>query len=92
MPHRFIFATRADLEPGIRAVEAQHPLKYVEYTFHLSFDVPIYKSALGIPELGIERARSVIASDSYLILPTEVEIFVRKSPQADGAMYYVNRA
>jgi hypothetical protein len=81
-----MFATRNDLEPGIRRAEARRKLKYVPTGFYPAPEYPVYYSALDIPNLGTTRSR-IIQGNEYLVYPAEAEVFTRAITQTDGSIF-----
>lgn len=89
MPLKLIFATKSDLEPGLRAIEARFPLKYVRAGFWRTPEYKAYTSALDIPELEKADHYIVDALQKYLVMLRSAEIFVRSSPQDAGGIHYM---
>jgi hypothetical protein len=89
MPTKLIFATKSDLEPGLRAIEARFPLKYVRAGFWRTPEYTAYTSALDIAELETANDHIVAALQGYLVMLRSAEIFVRSSPQDAGGIHYM---
>jgi hypothetical protein len=73
-----LFATRGDFLPGLLAVEAQLPLKYVLWGW---YDAPVpttYHSAADIPDLGREPCPIVAGGVRYLVLDREADLQFRR--------------
>lgn len=89
---KFLFATRNDLEPGIRAFEAKRAVKYMlEYSPEIglfeTYPTEVYYSLLDVPDLGIAKyGRS--PGDRYLIMDASTEVLVREIPQRRGGVRY----
>lgn len=86
---RNIFATRSDLEPGIKKMESEYKLKYTATGRHPSPQPEAFYSAFDIPEFGQsirfsykdrERRRypasSYIETQKYLVSSLEMSISV----------------
>lgn len=87
-----ILATRADLEPGIRLIEAKYALKYALCGLFRSPDVRVWRSLLDAATLGIAAGKSTPLCDAYLVLPADIDLKVRDVPQdAGGTMYSVDQ-
>ncbi len=87
MSCRGFFATRADLEPGIRAIETRYPLKYVRDSSWDTSDISIYSSALDIPDLGTATSR-YLYGDVIWIMPASAELVIQPVPQSAGGIRY----
>jgi len=72
------FATKGDLVPGMRAIEARVKLKLVEDRYYDSKAVPIIESLLSIPGLGEVSGRT---SPRYIVLPAAHKLSVRRVVQ-----------
>lgn len=97
-----IFATRSDLEPGLRSIESQMPLKYIEmYLYvtgrkdswmivpHESPEFKSYTSLLAANRLGINLTGQSITGDNYLVVDAATEIRIREVPQRKGGVNYI---
>jgi hypothetical protein len=82
------FATRADMEPGLEAVEAQRPLQYVLRGLFEARQHEVVYSAVAIPDLGFGRVGNPIVENRYLVLDSGLEIKVREVPQRRGGVRY----
>ncbi len=82
------FATKADLEPGIRQFESQHRVKYVPIGVYYTEEIPEYLSALAIPGLGY--APEVWSPDmsSYIVLSVTINAYVNVIALSAGGMRY----
>ena len=100
MTRRF-FATRADLEPGIRKIEADIPLKYIAHGWHLTPEPEAFLSALEIPEFGqavdvsyefgdrrIFKRDFYSGAQKYLVGFQEAKIGAKFVPQESGRIRY----
>jgi hypothetical protein len=97
-----IFATGADLEPGLRLIESQRRLKYValfRYSTntrgesivvpHTSPDFQEYDSLLVVPSLGANRTSDHNTGDQYLVTNADAEILFESVPQRKGGIHYL---
>ena len=84
---KYFFATRADLEPGLRLAESRLFIKYVKYGFHPTPQPAVYRSALDIPQFGISSYGRVYGMQ-YMALPAHAEVHVRPVPQVEGGILY----
>jgi len=82
------YATREDLVPVIRGVEAVGTFKYVLCGLHSTRALPEYLSALDIPSLGYASNDSAPVSSAYLVIPSHAKVVVREVPQDTGAIRY----
>jgi hypothetical protein len=73
------FATRTDLEPGLRRIEAQYELKYVPVKFYPSCDIAVYSSAIDIPEFG-KTPSTHVSIPQYLVFFPGTEINITELP------------
>lgn len=85
---KFLFATRNDLEPGIRAFEAKRSVKYMETGLFETYPTEVYYSLLDVPDLGIAKYGQVPLEDSYLVLDASTEVLIREIPQRRGGVRY----
>jgi hypothetical protein len=69
------FATRADLSPGLAAIEGMVNLQYVSDRVYRTRQVEAYRSAFEIPDLGRVRIR---VSERYLVLPRQKQAAFRR--------------
>lgn len=96
-----IFATRSDLEPGIRFVESQRQLKYVALCLysvgnrgtwivvpHESPQFETYDSLLAVDHLGVNLTGQQITGDDYLIADSPTEIKIEAVKQRKGGVHY----
>jgi len=96
-----IFATRTDLEPGLRLVESQYRLKYTarfSYTLgangrmiivpHKSPEFETYDSLLKAERLGLNFTGEHHTGDDYLILEGASEVRIRSAIQRKGGIHY----
>lgn len=91
MPTKNFFATKADMEPGLRAFEAKwkEQIKYVKTGFRSTPDTETYYSAFDIPNLGFSAGHAIIVNPQYLVLPLETEVVIEPVRQQDGRMLYL---
>jgi hypothetical protein len=89
MSGKHFFATKADMEPGLRAFEAKWKSKYIETGFRPTPDVEIYYSAFDLPNLGFSIGHSVLVSSEYLVFPVEADVAVRPVQQHNGQVLYL---
>ncbi len=73
------YATRRDLDPGLRSIERKQRLKVIEHRYFESKSVPVLESLLSIPKLGEVFQR--YSSPWYLVLPATERIKVRRVVQ-----------
>src|SRR5215471_8131416 len=98
---RSIFATRSDLQPGLRLIESQRQLKYVAVHLYTvgnrgpSIVVPnkspefeSYGSLLGVDRLGINSTGQHTTGDDYLVIGSATEVKIRAAPQKKGGVHY----
>jgi len=69
----YFFATRGDLDPGLRAIERQRPLKLARLDHYPTKAIPVIESLFAIPDLGKVAGRR---SPDFLVLPA------RRRPRA----------
>ena len=82
-------ATRNDLEPGLRAIEGRFPLKYIKGSSWDTSDVPVYTSALDIPNFGVASRGGISDPAGILwVMPASAEIVVRKVELTAGGIVY----
>lgn len=74
----FFFATPSDIIPVLRRLDSEAPLKYVETGNLTRPDRAIHLDSSTLPEPGIATHESGIASRSYLVLPRDAEVRIRK--------------
>lgn len=85
---KFLFATRNDLEPGIRAFEAKRSVKYMETGLFETFPTEVYSSLLEVPDLGIAKYGQAPLEACYLVLDASTEVRIREVPQRRGGVRY----
>lgn len=81
------FATREDLEPGLRTLE-KNPLKYVLCGLFPSESAPAFESLLALESLGRASQGNSTLCDQYLVLPRGAELKIRSVPQRKGGTKY----
>jgi hypothetical protein len=84
----YFYATREDLDPVIRGVEAVAGFRYARTGLHTSQEYPEYPSALQIPSLGRATGDSTALCEAYLVVRKEEKIAVREVRQNSGEMRY----
>jgi hypothetical protein len=82
------FATKNDLLPLMATVEAEMPVKYVETGLFSSNEPRIHMGAEFLPNLGAANHESAINCVSYLVMPREATVEVRRVSQEDGTYRY----
>jgi pentapeptide repeat protein len=83
------FATRSDLEPGLRVAEQERPLKYALSGFYPSQEVAERASALEIPDLGTATEESHMGMHRYLVVDAATRIQARPVRQRRGGVLYL---
>jgi len=78
------YATREDLEPAIRGIEAAASFRYALTGLHVTRAFPEYSSALEIPTLGRATGDSAVLCDAYLVVAREEKIAIREIRQNAG--------
>src|SRR4029077_6577782 len=79
-----LFATRHDLEPGIRSIEARRPLKYALCGTSPSADARIWCSVLDVENLGKALKGNQSLCERYLVLQGDAELRIRSVAQSSG--------
>lgn len=86
------YATREDLEPAIRGIEAAASCRHALTGLHASRTFPEYSSALEIPALGRATRDSAVLCEAYLVVAKEEKIAIREIRQnAGGVLYAVDQ-
>lgn len=85
----YIFATRNDLEPGIKEIEARRDLKYVLMGSFDSPNIEVTHSALEIADLGIATKGDNVHENSYLVTDAADQVEIREVPQRRGGIRYI---
>jgi len=88
MSQVFFVATKADLKPGIEAVEKLHSLQYLKCGLFPHERQQSWKSALNIPKLGVAADGSRTRCDCFLVLPKDRVPVIRPVPQHRGGTLY----
>ena len=91
MSHRSVinfFATRADLEPGVRKVECERKPQYALCGLFDSPAITSYASLLDVEDLGINLTGDHITGPCYLVAKAFQRIEVRLVPQRRGGIKY----
>lgn len=83
-----IFATRVDLEPGLKLIEFQRSLRYVVLQLYKSSEYQVYRSLLEVDQLGINTTGDHTRADHYLVVGATVEVKMRAVPQRKGGVHY----
>lgn len=103
MQETLFVGTRADLEPGIRRIEAETPLKYIPNAWHSSPTPEEFHSALDIPLFGqlinieyVDGLRKIYTleqhydiQERYLVCLRDTLVVGRKVQQDSGRVVYV---
>lgn len=84
-----MFATRADIESGLRRFEAARPIDYVLTGMFDTDHVTRYRSALEIPNLGISNTGDSILEPKYIVVPASDPIRATAIPQRRGGVKFV---
>ena len=84
----FFFATRADIEPGIRTIEATIQLNYYLAGLRYSAEGDHFASLLELKTLGLSPSANQSLCDRYLTLRKDIEVKVRRIPQAKGGVRF----
>jgi len=87
MPGRYFFATRSDLEPGIRLIESEVKLKYIESGWHPYPNYQALYSALDIPNFGIASYKYFAGNPEYVVCPVETEITFKTVKKDSGKLF-----
>lgn len=82
------FATKADLESLLRAVESQRQLQYVVAGMFDSPDIVAVSSLLDNPNLGQTTVGDAMQTVCYVVTSREAAIEVRPVPQRRGGIRY----
>src|SRR5437764_1018216 len=98
---KHIFATRSDLQPGLKTIESQIRLKYVARFLystnskgvlilvpHKSPDFETYESLLNVDRLGINLTGQHHSGDDYLVVERDNDIRLRSALQRKGGIHY----
>jgi hypothetical protein len=83
-----LFATRHDLEPGLRLIEGKRALKYVRCGLFSSPEVLSWRSLLDVETLGKAAAGNQSLCERYLVLKADAELHVRSVAQVSGGTRY----
>jgi len=83
-----IFATRSDLEPGLREVESEVGVKYARCDLYYGPICEQYPSLLEWNDLGRNETGSHITGPGFLVLPRDREIKIEPVPQVSGGIRY----
>ena len=77
MARTVFFATRADMEPGLRAIEAMKELRYARCRAGNSLDgphLPVYRSLLDVTDFGIAVSEDKFDNFQYLIVEPDTPL------------------
>lgn len=83
-----LFATRKDLEPGIRRIERRRALKYALCGMPNAPDVRTWRSLLDLETLGKAAAGNQSHCERILVLEANAELRIRRVAQASGGTRY----
>jgi hypothetical protein len=75
MRQRDFFATPNDLVPGLLALEARTPLRYIGYGIHDDEPLP-YSSVVAIPDFGVRADKKVVAQRVFIVQPATAPVVV----------------
>ncbi|WP_108670428.1 hypothetical protein [Peribacillus acanthi] len=81
------FATKADLEKGLKELTFTRNVKYVRTGLFDNKEVPIYTSFSEIGDFGINHSGNHI-SESYLVLDQNIELQIREVHQQRGGLKF----
>jgi hypothetical protein len=85
---KHFFATRADLEPGVRLIEGRHRLVFVESDMVPTPELHMYSSLLDIPALGTNETGSHTTGKCVLVMKSGAKPSLRRIPQRKGGVMY----
>jgi hypothetical protein len=83
-----IFATRCDLEPGIRLIEARYSIKYTLCGLFTSPEAHIWHSILDVENLGKATRGNQSLCERYLVIRENVKLQIRSVVQSSGGILY----
>jgi hypothetical protein len=83
-----LFATRHDLERGIRSIETRQPLKYALCGMFQSPDPRIWCSVLDVENLGKAPNGNQSLCERYLVMQADAELQIRNVAQSSGGTRY----
>ncbi|MEH7331052.1 hypothetical protein V7161_00025 [Neobacillus drentensis] len=81
------FATKADLETGLKELELYRKVKYVRAGLFDQMEVPVYTSYSEIIDFGINHSGDHI-SERYLVLDQNFELKIEEVPQQRGGLKF----
>jgi hypothetical protein len=84
----YIFATRSDLEPGLRRIEAKRSLVFMLCGSFESSSRQIWNSLLEVKGLGLNPQGDHNRGDRFLVLDRAIRIDIRKVLQPKGGVRY----
>jgi hypothetical protein len=82
------FATTADIEKVIEAIEADGAVKYVRAGMFDAAEIEEYRTGMALPHLGVALNGDPNHEAYYLVTPSEYEVLVRPVPQRRGGTKY----
>ena len=86
---RFFFATKADLAPGLPAIEQTEAVEFVRHEMRDDKTFEVIRALSVHPTLGLTSADSVQSSPRYLIFPRGGTPHPREIPQRGGGVKYI---
>ena len=84
----FFATTKEDLLPVLQYVEAQFDIKYVSGEWFVTPDIPVFTSALAIPDLGYCKWGLWQGCSTYYIIPVVQQVLVDYMPERLGPEKY----
>ncbi len=82
------FATQHDISNVLRAVEAAHPLQYIEAGLFDESERPVFQGFASVPELGRAQVGDSNLEPIFLVLLKGARLTVRTVPQRRGGTKY----
>jgi hypothetical protein len=83
-----IFATRADLGPGLEFIDSNRHLTYALMRLYKSPDYESYHSLLELDRLGLNPTGQHVLGDDYLVVERSEDIRIRSVLQNKGGIHY----
>ena len=84
----FFATTKEDLLPVLQYVEAQFDIKYASNRWFVTPDIPVFASALAIPDLGYCKWGLWQSCSTYYIIPVSQQILVEYAPNGIAPEQY----
>ncbi len=82
------YATRTDIEPVLREVEAKIPVVYVEAGLFTDAEAQVFSTGLDLPDLGQCHSPESVQGRSWFMIPADQEPRRRIVPQRRGGVRY----